>query len=91
MTWKDLFEVVVVSACKPDFFSSSRRPVYEIATDDGMLREAPSFERGRAYAGGNAKLVERCLGASGSKVLYVGDHLFTDVNVAKRGCRGGPA
>lgn len=85
MTWKDLFEVVVVSACKPDFFSSSRRPVYEIATDDGMLREAPSFERGRAYAGGNAKLVERCLGASGSKVLYVGDHLFTDVNVAKRG------
>merc|ERR1719247_2649589 len=38
--WRDLFSVVVVSACKPDFFDKdARRPVYQIATEDGMLRE----------------------------------------------------
>ena len=50
-----------------------------------MLREGHEFVEGRAYAGGNAKLVERCFGVTGPQVLYVGDHLFTDVNMAKRG------
>jgi len=85
MAWADLFDVVVVSACKPEFFSTSRRPVYEIATADGFLREGFEFTPGSAYAGGNAKNVERCLGVSGPEALYVGDHLFTDVNMAKRG------
>jgi len=35
------------------------------------------------YVGGNAGLVEKSLGLSGEKILYVGDHLFTDVNVSK--------
>lgn len=86
MSWRDLFSIVVVSACKPDFFdTASRRPVYEIANDDGMLREGYKFEEGRLYAGGYARLVEKCLDSKGPEVLYVGDHLFTDVNMAKRG------
>jgi len=85
MRWTDLFDVVVVSACKPEFFSPNRRPIYEIATADGMLREGARFEEGRAYAGGNAQAIERCFGHSGPQMLYVGDHLFTDVNMAKRG------
>ena len=41
VTWCDLFELVIVSACKPDFFDkTARRPSYEIATSDGMLRES---------------------------------------------------
>jgi len=84
-SWRDLFSVVVVSACKPDFFDrGSRRPVYEIATADGMLRESFEFQVGRLYAGGSARLIEKCLECSGAEVLYVGDHLFTDVNMAKR-------
>ena len=83
--WRDLFSIVIVSACKPDFFiKSSKRPVYEIATTDGMMREAYSLKVGRLYAGGNAQLVEKCLNASGPRMMYVGDHLFTDVNLAKR-------
>jgi len=83
--WRDLFSIVVVSACKPEFFSvAARRPVYEIATADGMLREGYKFEEGRSYAGGYARLVEKCLACKGAAVLYVGDHLFTDVNMAKR-------
>lgn len=90
MSWADLFDVVVVSACKPEFFSDKRRPVYEIATADGYLREGFEFrERSKshvnAYAGGYAALVERCFSFTGPQILYVGDHLFTDVNLAKRG------
>jgi hypothetical protein len=35
------------------------------------------------YFGGNASLVEEYLGLSGSEILYVGDHLYTDVRVSK--------
>ena len=35
MKWWQLFDLVIVSACKPDFFSEARRPSYEIATPDG--------------------------------------------------------
>ena len=52
MRWSDLFDVVVVSACKPEFFSTTRRPVYEIATSDGFLREGFAFKEGRAYTQG---------------------------------------
>jgi len=85
MRWTDLFDVVVVSANKPEFFTTARRPVYEIATEDGYLREGSKFALGNAYAGGNAKLVEKVFRISGPQIMYVGDHLFTDVNLAKRG------
>jgi len=87
MVWKDLFDLIIVSAMKPDFFSESRRPLYEMVTPDGLLREHFRFEVGKAYAGGNAQLVEKCFDVSGPQVLYVGDHIFTDVNIAKRGMR----
>jgi hypothetical protein len=86
MSWRDLFDVVVVSACKPEFFEPKRRPVYEIVTEDGMLRETFQFrdDSPYAYAGGTAALIERCFGVNGPRVLYVGDHVQADVNIAKR-------
>ena len=38
---------------------------------------------GRAYAGGNAALVEASLGLRGSEILYVGDHVYADVRASK--------
>lgn len=84
MAWTELFDVVVVSACKPDFFSEARRPLYSIETDDGMLREALRMVPGGQYAGGNARMIEKVLQCRGEEVLYVGDHVFTDVNMAKK-------
>ncbi len=82
MTWRDLFEIVIVQARKPEFFSS-RSPVFEIANPEGLLRPALGLTRGGAYVGGNATLVEHHLGVSGDQVLFVGDHLFADVHVSK--------
>jgi hypothetical protein len=83
MTWRDMFDVVVVSARKPDFFTRDN-PVFEIANEGGLLRPAGKIERGRAYLGGDATKVETCLGVHGDQVLYVGDHIFSDVNVSKK-------
>jgi HAD superfamily 5'-nucleotidase-like hydrolase len=82
-TWRDLFDVVVVAARKPDFFTT-RNPFFEIATEDGLLRPARALEPGRAYFGGSALAVEQHLGISGDEILYVGDHMFGDVHVTNR-------
>ena len=82
-SWRDLFDVVIVDARKPAFFTQ-RNPLYEVATDDGLLRPVVrSLEEGKVFSGGDAGLVEAWLGASGEEVLYVGDHIFSDVHVSK--------
>ena len=83
MTWRGLFDVVIVGARKPEFFSHSA-PLFEVVSDDGLLRPTVhGLEPGKAYMGGHAVLVERLLGLSGDEILYVGDHIYTDVHVSK--------
>jgi HAD superfamily 5'-nucleotidase-like hydrolase len=71
MRWRDLFDFVIVNARKPDFFRSSQ-PLYEVVTDEGLMRPAATMERGGMYSGGTAKQVEAALGISGDDILYVG-------------------
>jgi HAD superfamily 5'-nucleotidase-like hydrolase len=83
MTWQDLFELSIVSARKPAFFNE-RGPVFRIVNDDGLLEPSPMEITGRGpYLGGNARMVERHLGLSGDEILYVGDHVYTDVHLSK--------
>ncbi len=83
-TWRDLFDIVIVSAAKPAFFSG-RRAVYRVADPDAglLLPHRGALAGGEVYVGGDASLVESSLGLSGSEVLYLGDHLFGDVHVSK--------
>ncbi len=82
MTWRELFDVIIVSARKPEFFGS-RSPLFEVVSDDGLLRPALSLASGGAFLGGNAALVEHHLGLSGDEILYIGDHIYGDVHVSK--------
>jgi HAD superfamily 5'-nucleotidase-like hydrolase len=83
MRWRDLFDLVVVAAAKPSFFSA-RQPIYEVVSDDGLLRPVVGpLRRGGVYHGGHAGLVEAYLEASGDEILYVGDHVYGDVHVSK--------
>lgn len=87
MRWPELFDLVVVSARKPVFFTSNE-PIFEVVTEDGMLRPVVGIpKRGGRYLGGNARLIEECLGLDGGRFLYVGDHIYGDVNVSKQICR----
>ncbi len=83
MRWRDLFDVVIVSARKPSFFSDPN-PAFQVVNDDGLLRPSPwGIRASGIYLGGSAPQVEAYLGASGDEILYVGDHLYTDVQVSK--------
>jgi hypothetical protein len=84
-TWRQLFELVIVGARKPDFFTE-RAPFFEVVTEDGLLRPSSGpLKPGAAYMGGCATQVEQDLGISGDSILYVGDHMFGDVHASKRG------
>ncbi len=81
-TWKNFFDVVVVAATKPIFFTE-KRPLLE--RDGETLRPAvPPLERGKVYEGGNLVDFERILGATGDEVLYVGDHIYGDILRSKK-------
>jgi HAD superfamily 5'-nucleotidase-like hydrolase len=83
-SWRSLFDLVIVGARKPDFFTGSA-PFLEVATADGLMRPAyGALQPGGAYFGGSASRLERALGLSGDEILYVGDHMFGDVHVTKR-------
>lgn len=86
MTWRELFDVVIVSARKPEFFTS-RSSLFEVVTaegQEGLLKpHTGPLKPGVPYFGGSASEVERSLRMSGDEILYVGDHMFGDVHVTK--------
>ena len=79
--WRDLFDMVIVSARKPSFFEG-RHPCFEVIDDEGHLLPVLRPEEGKRYLGGDAATVEASLGLSGEEILYVGDHVFSDVRVS---------
>jgi 5'-nucleotidase len=83
MAWRDLFELVLVGARKPSFFDSGA-PALEVVSEDGMLRpHVGRLRSGGCYFGGNAALVEQHLALGGEEILYVGDHVYSDVELSK--------
>ncbi|MFN0058755.1 MAG: HAD-IG family 5'-nucleotidase [Planctomycetota bacterium] len=87
-TWVDLFDIIVVSARKPTFFSQ-KQPIFEVVDPSGLLRPVSGkmAQDHRIYLGGHVELVEASLGLDGADILYVGDHIFSDVNVSKNTSR----
>ncbi|MCD7448081.1 hypothetical protein HAX54_038175 [Datura stramonium] len=82
MSWRDLFEMVIVSARKPEFFQMSH-PMYEVVTGEGLMRPCFKARPGGLYSGGSAQMVESSLNVHGDEILYVGDHIYTDVSQSK--------
>lgn len=81
--WRSLFDLVIVGARKPAFFTE-RMPAFEVMDDEGrLLPRTGKLEANKTYLGGHAALVEASLGLRGEDVLYIGDHIFADVNISK--------
>ncbi|KAL9325733.1 hypothetical protein ACSQ67_006378 [Phaseolus vulgaris] len=97
--WRDLFDIVIVSARKPEFFQTSH-PMYEVVTGDGLMRPCLKAQTAFGFATtsftemgmenkswfvfrGSAQMVENSLGVHGDEILYVGDHIYTDVSQSK--------
>jgi HAD superfamily 5'-nucleotidase-like hydrolase len=88
-SWRHYFDIVICAAAKPAFFQE-RRPLMEReldasrASSGAQLRSANHIERGRVYEGGNLLDFERIVGASGDRILFVGDHIYGDILRSKK-------
>jgi len=85
MVWRDLFELVIVGARKPQFFSHEL-PLFSVVDEDrALLAPVPGRIPGPGvYLGGDASKVEEYLGLSGAEILFVGDHIYADVRMSKQ-------
>lgn len=79
--WQSLFDLMIVEARKPDFFTAKTN-AYEVMAE-GLLKPVSGFTQGAVFYGGHAQMVEKHLGMSGDEILYVGDHVWADVRVSK--------
>jgi len=84
-TWRSYFDVVVVDAGKPGFFTE--RAPFNVLDEVGNARGTVSrgrFDRTSVYARGNIRDFERLSGAYGDQILYVGDHIYGDILRSKK-------
>lgn len=82
--WQDYFEFIVVSACKPAFFSKEAKLERIEADEKGI--EIPLEVRSKLFRFGYFKSLEKELEAHGESILYFGDHTFGDILKSKQTC-----
>lgn len=51
--------------------------------DFGIVSSCILCAAGGLYSGGSAQMVENSLNIHGDEILYVGDHIYTDVSQSK--------
>lgn len=83
--WKDLFDVIICSAKKPDFYKS-RMPfrLWDAVRRTPTTTPVGKLEKGQVYVQGSANALLRATGWKGEEVLYLGDNLRTDLVEARR-------
>jgi HAD superfamily 5'-nucleotidase-like hydrolase len=81
-SWRDLFDLVIVEAAKPDFFRT-QRPFEVIEGPPATTKEADVPAWGGVYRGGCLDGFMRLIGEPGEHVLYVGDHIYGDIVSSK--------
>ncbi|KAJ1095337.1 hypothetical protein NDU88_000502 [Pleurodeles waltl] len=78
--WRDFFDVVIVQADKPHFFNDCIKPFRRVdANGDLRWDKITQLEKGNVYKQGNLVDFLKLTGWRGSKVLYFGDHLYSDL------------
>src|SRR4051794_8347766 len=77
---RNYFDVIVVSAAKPLFFTRDF-PFVELDAEGQPAAKpcAGPFLRSRVYSGGNVREFEERARARGDRVLFVGDHIYGDM------------
>jgi len=94
--WQEIFDVIIAGSCKPGFFVNNRLQLYRVQNPQEMstlthveglhdLSSAELLEGGKIFQGGNWENLHKMLDIqSGSELLYVGDHMYSDVIRSKR-------
>ena len=72
--WRDLFEVIIVQAGKPHFFSNNGKPFRELDMERKLGRwdKVTRLEKGKIYVGGTIDQFQSLTGWTGRRVMYFG-------------------
>jgi len=86
-SWRDYFDVIIVGAQKPSFFDKGNT-LRQVNLSTGALKVTDvtkRFEKGQVYNGGSLEIFNHLAGVERpNQVLYVGDHIFSDIIVSKK-------
>ncbi len=84
--WRSLFKVIVVSADKPSWFTATGRPFRNLNLETGQIlwERVSQFEPGNVYVGGSMDVFTKMTKWPGWQVLYLGDHLISDLREPSR-------
>lgn len=75
--WLDIFDIIIVEAKKPHFFTSVEPFACPINGAEENLKK-------KVMSGGNIQDFHRMFGVLGREVLYVGDHIYGDIMRSKK-------
>jgi HAD superfamily 5'-nucleotidase-like hydrolase len=82
-SWRQLFDLVIVEAGKPDFFRHDR-PFTALDPGGEPTGETDVPDWDGAYRGGCLDGLMKRLDLPGEQVLYVGDHIYGDAVTSKQ-------
>lgn len=82
-SWQQLFDLVIVSANKPEYFTGHNRYLRVDPLTGYLTNFYGQIEWGGIYQGGNASILEKHLNLKPSEILYMGDHILGDVVTLK--------
>jgi HAD superfamily 5'-nucleotidase-like hydrolase len=81
--WRDLFDLVITSARKPNFFTQ-RNDFLTIHQDSGLMSNHQGTVESGVFQGGWAGKIQDDLDLEGDEILYLGDHIYGDVVSIKK-------
>lgn len=79
--WRNFFDVIIVQARKPKFFTDESRPmrIYDENSNSYLWDRVTKLEKGKIYYEGTVKQLQDLTGWRGHSVLYFGDHPYSDL------------
>lgn len=83
-SWHDYFDVILVNGRKPSFFNDPNPFIKLDEEGEPLQEEVKRFSPRHIYSGGNIHKFEELMNLNGAEILYVGDHIFSDIVISKR-------
>ncbi|KAI7694712.1 hypothetical protein SSS_09679 [Sarcoptes scabiei] len=79
--WRSLFDVIVVQARKPKFFTQQTRPfrTFNIGSDRMNWTMVSSLDRDKVYMEGTVLGLLKMTGWNSMRVIYFGDQIYSDL------------
>ena len=84
-SWTEIFDFVFTSAKKPRFFWDQLDFFKVELTSGHISNHSGPIEKG-IYQGGCAQDLTKSLNVSGDDILYIGDHIYSDILRIKKDC-----